>query len=157
MSETDHYDNLRLGVTGRLDSLQGAVVLEKLKIFDDELVKRAKIAKNYDENLSPYYGRQRILDNAKSAYGLYTINCEDRDELMAYLKEHNIPCGAYYPRPVNTQTAYAKWNTRSLPVCEKLSKTVLSIPMHPYLEPAAQEYIINVMNEFAAKKAKKAA
>jgi len=107
--------------------------------------------------LSPYYGRQRILDNAKSAYGLYTINCEDRDELMAYLKEHNIPCGAYYPRPVNTQTAYAKWNTRSLPVCEKLSKTVLSIPMHPYLEPAAQEYIINVMNEFAAKKAKKAA
>lgn len=157
MSETDHYDNLRLGVTGRLDSLQGAVVLEKLKIFDDELVKREKIAKNYDNNLSSYYGRQRILDNAKSAYGLYSVTCEDRDELMAFLKEHNIPCGAYYPRPVNTQTAYAKWNTRSLPVCEKLSKTILSIPMHPYLEPAAQEYIINVMNEFAAKKAKKAA
>lgn len=157
MSETDHYDNLRLGVTGRLDSLQGAVVLEKLKIFDDELVKRAKIAKNYDENLSSYYGRQRILDNAKSAYGLYSVTCEDRDELMTYLKEHNIPCGAYYPRPVNTQTAYAKWNTRKLPVCEKLSKTILSIPMHPYLTADAQEYIINTMNEFAAQKAKKAA
>ncbi|MBO5442092.1 MAG: DegT/DnrJ/EryC1/StrS aminotransferase family protein, partial [Alphaproteobacteria bacterium] len=86
-----------------------------------------------------------------------TINCEDRDELMAYLKEHNIPCGAYYPRPVNTQTAYKKWNTRSLPVCEKLSKTVLSIPMHPYLEEDAQNYVINTMNEFAAKKAKVAA
>lgn len=157
MSATDHYDNLRLGVTGRLDSLQGAVLLEKLKIFDEELVKRAKIAKNYDEKLSSYFGRQRILDNATSAYGLYTINCEDRDELMAYLKEHNIPCGAYYPRPVNTQTAYAKWNTRSLPVCEKLSKTVLSIPMHPYLEQDAQEYIINTMNEFASQKAKQAA
>ena len=157
MSATDHYDNVRLGLTGRLDSFQGAVVLQKLKIFDEELVKRAEIAKRYDNNLDAYFGKQRILDNATSAYGLYTIDCEDRDELMAYLKENNIPCGAYYPRPVNTQTAYAKWNTRSLPVCEKLSKTVLSIPMHPYLETEAQDYVIAKMNEFAAKKAKKAA
>jgi dTDP-4-amino-4,6-dideoxygalactose transaminase len=157
MSATDHYDNVRLGVTGRLDSFQGAVVLEKLKILDEELVKRAKVAKKYDTELSPYFGKQKILDNAKSAYGLYTINCEDRDELMNYLKENNIPCGAYYPRPVNTQTAYAKWNTRTLPVCEKLSKTVLSIPMHPYLEEDAQNYIIGKMNEFAAKKVKSAA
>jgi dTDP-4-amino-4,6-dideoxygalactose transaminase len=73
------------------------------------------------------------------------------------LKENGIPCGAYYPRPVHTQTAYAKWNIRKLPVCEKLSKTIISIPMHPYLEPAAQEYVISKLNEFAAKKAKKAA
>ena len=157
MSATDHYDNVRLGLTGRLDSFQGAVVLQKLKIFDEELVKRAEIAKRYDEKLDAYFGKQKILDNATSAYGLYTIDCEDRDELMAYLKENNIPCGAYYPRPVNTQTAYAKWNTRSLPVCEKLSKTVLSIPMHPYLEVEAQEYVIAKMNEFAANKSKKVA
>lgn len=157
MSSTDHYDNIRLGVTGRLDSLQGAVLLEKLKIFDEELVKRAKIAKKYDEKLSSYFGKQRILDNATSAYGLYTITCENRDELMNFLKENNIPCGAYYPRPVNTQTAYAQWNTRSLPVCEKLSKTSLSIPMHPYLEEDAQEYIISKLNEFAAKYSRKAA
>lgn len=157
MSSTDHYDNVRLGVTGRLDSLQGAVLLEKLKIFDEELVKRAKVAKNYNEKLSSYYGKQRILDNATSAYGLYSITCENRDELMTFLKENNIPCGAYYPRPVNTQTAYAQWNTRSLPVCEKLSKTVISIPMHPYLEEDAQEYIISKLNEFAAKYSRKAA
>lgn len=157
MSATDHYDNVRLGLTGRLDSFQGAVVLQKLKIFDEELVKRAEVAKRYDEKLDAYFGKQRILDNATSAYGLYTIDCEDRDELMAYLKENNIPCGAYYPRPVNTQTAYAKWNTRSLPVCEKLSKTVLSIPMHPYLEVEAQDYVIAKMNEFAAKKSQKVA
>ena len=65
--------------------------------------------------------------------------------------------GAYYPRPVNTQTAYAKWNTRSLPVCERLSKTVLSIPMHPYLETEAQSYIIEKMNEFAERYESKAA
>lgn len=157
MSPEDHYDNVRLGLTGRLDSFQGAVVLEKLKILDEELAKRTKIAKKYDAELSSYYGKQKILDNATSAYGLYTINCEDRDELMAYLRENNIPCGAYYPRPVHTQTAYAEWNTRNLPVCEKLSKTVLSIPMHPYLEEDAQNYIISKMNEFADKKARKAA
>ena len=157
MSAEDHYDNIRLGVTGRMDSFQGAVLLEKLKIFDEELVKREKIAKNYDNGLSSYFGKQQILDNTKSAYALYTIHCENRDELMSFLRENNIPCGAYYPRPVNTQTAYKKWNTRSLPVCEKLSKTVLSIPMHPYLEPEAQEYIINKMNEFAEKHMKAAA
>ena len=157
MSATDRYDNVRLGLTGRLDSFQGAVVLQKLTVFEDELVKRAEIAKRYDANLAPYYGKQRILDNAESAYGLYTVDCEDRDELMNFLKECNIPSGAYYPRPVNTQTAYAKWNTRKLPVCEKLSKTVISIPMHPYLEKDAQDYIISKMNEFASKKASKAA
>ena len=157
MSPEDHYDNVRLGLTGRLDSFQGAVLLEKLKILDEELVKRTKIAQKYNSELSSYYGKQKVLDNATSAYGLYTIDCEDRDELMAYLRENNIPCGAYYPRPVHTQTAYAKWNTRKLPVCEKLSKTVLSIPMHPYLEEDAQNYVISKMNEFAAKKSSKAA
>ena len=157
MSPEDHYDNIRLGLTGRLDSFQGAVLLEKLKVFDEELVKRTKIAEKYNTELSSYFGKQKVLDNATSAYGLYTIDCEDRDELMAYLRENNIPCGAYYPRPVHTQTAYAKWNTRKLPVCEKLSKTVLSIPMHPYLEEDAQNYVISKMNEFAARKAKAAA
>ena len=97
------------------------------------------------------------MDNCQSAYALYTIHCEHRDELMNYLKDNGIPCGAYYPRPVNTQTAYKKWNTRSLPVCEKLSKTVCSIPMHPYLSKEQQDYIISKMNEFAASKMKKAA
>ena len=76
---------------------------------------------------------------------------------MSFLKENGIPCGAYYPRPVNKQTAYAEWNTRSLPVCENLSKTALSIPMTPYLDDEDLDYIISKMNEFAAKKMDKAA
>ena len=88
---------------------------------------------------------------------MYTINCDDRDELMAFLKENGIPCGAYYPRPVHTQTAYAKWNNRSLPVCEKLSKSVLSIPMTPYLDNEDLDYVISKMNEFAQMKQSKAA
>lgn len=157
MSSADHYDNIRLGLTARMDSFQAAVVLQKLKVFDQELKDRKVIAQRYDNELSNYFNKQQVLSNCESAYALYTINCEDRDELMAYLKENGIPCGAYYPRPVHTQTAYAKWNTRKLPVCEKLAKTVLSIPMHPYLDNESMDYIINCMNDFAAKKSAKAA
>ncbi|MBQ8465984.1 MAG: DegT/DnrJ/EryC1/StrS family aminotransferase [Alphaproteobacteria bacterium] len=157
MSPEDHYDNVRLGMTGRMNTFQAAVLLQKLKVFDQELKDRYRVASRYDNELSSYFNKQQILPNCQSAYALYTINCEHRDELMAYLKENGIPCGAYYPRPVHTQTAYAKWNTRKLPVCEKLSKTVLSIPMTPYLDNQDLDYVISKMNEFAAEKMKKAA
>ena len=157
MSATDHYDNIRLGMTGRMNTFQAAVLLQKLTVFDAELKARAEVAARYDAELDNYFGKQQILPNCKSAYALYTIHCEDRDELMSYLKEKGIPCGAYYPRPVNTQTAYAKWNTRPMPVCEKLSKTVLSIPMTPYLDKEQLDYVIGCMNEFASQKKSKAA
>ena len=157
MSAEDHYDNVRLGMTGRMNSFQGAVLLQKLTVFDAELKARAQVAARYDNELDNYFRKQKILDNCQSAYALYTINCDDRDELMAYLKANGIPCGAYYPRPVNTQTAYTRWNTRPMPVCEKLSKTVLSIPMTPYLDKEQMDYVINCMNAFAAQKKQKAA
>lgn len=157
MSAEDHYDNVRLGMTGRMNSFQGAVLLQKLTVFDNELKARAQVAARYDNELDNYFHKQKILNNCQSAYALYTIDCSDRDELMSYLKANGIPCGAYYPRPVNTQTAYAKWNTRPMPVCEKLSKTVLSIPMTPYLDKEQMDYIISCMNEFAAQKKQKAA
>ncbi len=160
MSPEDHYDNVRMGLNARMDSFQAAVLLLKLTVLEQELIEREKVAQRYNNELSSYFGKQKVLDNCKSARALYTVTCannEDREELLSFLKENGIPCGAYYPRPVNTQTAYQKWNTRSLPVCEKLSKTVLSIPMHPYLTKEAQDYVISKMNEFAAKKNSKAA
>ena len=157
MSPEDHYDNVRMGLNARMDSFQAAVLLLKMTVLEKELKDREVIAKRYDSELDSYFKTQKVLDNCHSAYALYTVQCEDRDELMSFLKENGIPCGAYYPRPVNTQTAYAKWNTRSLPVCEKLSKTVLSIPMHPYLDKESQDYVIETMNSFAAKKMNKAA
>ena len=157
MSATDHYDNIRLGMTGRMNTFQAAVLLQKLTVFDAELKARAKVAARYDAELDNYFGKQQHLPECQSAYALYTVYCEDRDELMSYLRERGIPCGAYYPRPINTQTAYAKWNTRPMPVCEKLSKTVLSIPMTPYLDDEQLDYVIGCMNEFAAKKNSKAA
>lgn len=157
MSKEDHYDNIRLGLNARMDSFQAAVLLQKLTVFEDELKNRDAIAKRYDDNLSNYFGKQKVMSNAKSARALYTITCENRDELMSYLKENGIPCGAYYPRPVHTQTAYSKWSTSSLPVCEKLSKTVLSIPMHAYLDEESQNYVIECLNAYAAQKSSQAA
>ena len=157
MSTEDRYDNVRLGLTARMDSFQAAVVLEKLSVFTQELKDRTTIGNYYNKNLSSYFGKQAILDDTVSNYALYTITCETRDELMTELQANKIPCGAYYPRPVHTQTAYAKYNTRSLPVCEELAKTVLSIPMHPYLDTTDLDYIINVMNSYAEKKTSKAA
>ena len=113
----------------------------------------------YVGNDIAYDVANKILNecNGNTYVIVYNGQIYNTNELKETLKANNIPCGTYYPRPVNTQTAYAKWNTRSLPVCEKLSKTALSIPMHPYLEADAQEYIISKMNEFAEKYAKQAA
>ena len=96
MSPDDHYDNVRLGMTGRMNSFQGAVLLQKLTVFDNELKERERVAKRYDNELSDYFGKQKILDNCKSAYALYTVHCEDRDELMSYLKENGIPASVSY-------------------------------------------------------------
>ncbi len=157
MSTEDRYDNVRLGLTARMDSFQAAVVLQKLSVFNKELSDRVTIASRYDNELSNYYGKQLVREGNVSAYALYTVTCDNREELMNYLKEKSVPCGAYYPRPVNTQTAYAQYNNRSLPVCEKLSQTVVSIPMHPYMSSEQQDYIIECLNDFASKQDSKAA
>lgn len=151
MSTEDRYDNIRMGLNARMDSFQAAVVLQKLTVFDKELADRQTIGNRYHTELSTSYGKQKVLDNCQSAWALYTLTTENRDALMNFLKEKGVPCGAYYPRPVHTQTAYKAWSTRSLPVCEKLSKTVLSIPMHPYLDSQTQSYIIECLNEFASQ------
>ncbi len=151
MSTEDRYDNIRVGVTGRMDSFQAAVLLQKLTVFEKEMADRQVIAKFYNDNLSKYFVPQSVAPNTQSAWALYTITCQDRDGLQKHLQEKGVPCGAYYPRPVHTQTAYKEFNKRSLPVCDKLSKTVLSIPMHPYLTNEELEYIVYCMNEFANK------
>lgn len=147
----DKYDNVRLGLTARMDSFQAAVILEKLTVFDKELANRERIGRYYEKNLSSAYKTQKVLDNCTSAYAIYTILTENREELQNWLKECGIPFANFYPRPVHTQTAYQYCNTRSLPVCEAMASKVVSIPMHPYLTVEEQDYIIECMNTFASK------
>ncbi len=143
----EKYDNIRLGMTARMDSFQAAVLLHKMEVFEQEMKDRQIIAKRYKDGLTNNT-HQTVIDGAMSAWAIYTILSDNRDALQAHLRELNVPTAAFYPRPVHTQTAYKKWATRSLPVCERLAEQVVSIPMQPYLDENSQNYIIEAINSF---------
>lgn len=135
---TDRYDNVRMGVNGRLDTIQAAVLLAKLEIFDDEMIKKAKIAAKYTELLKDTFKTPIIPENCFSSYAQYTLQAESeeqRNEIVKRMKEFDIPVMIYYPVPMHMQTAYKYlgYSPVDLPVCESFSKKVFSIPMHAYL------------------------
>ncbi len=128
---------MRVGINSRLDTLQAAILLAKLAIFDDEIELRQRVAAHYDARLAeigivttPY-----IEPHNTSVYAQYTIRVEDRDALQARLKDAGIPTMVHYPVPINRQTAVAQSNA-SLPVGDEAAMQVLSLPMHPYLTEA---------------------
>ncbi|WMV72407.1 DegT/DnrJ/EryC1/StrS family aminotransferase [Xenorhabdus griffiniae] len=128
------YHHIRVGVNSRLDTLQAAILLPKLEIFDEEMELRQVVAKNYDKALNeigimttPYIEPHNI-----SAYAQYTIRVKDRDELQTKLKEKGIPTAIHYPLPLNKQPAVA--SNVILPVGDQIAQEVISLPMHPYLE-----------------------
>lgn len=136
---TFKYDNIRVGVNSRLDTLQAAILLPKLEAFEKyELENRNKWAKEYTNRLQNYVKTPLIPDNFVSSWAQYTLILETEEErnyLQAKLKETGIPTNIYYPKPLHKQAVYKdyKYNLEDLKVSENLSKTVLSIPMHPYL------------------------
>ncbi|CBJ83419.1 aminotransferase [Xenorhabdus bovienii str. Jollieti] len=128
------YHHIRVGVNSRLDTLQAAILLPKLEIFDEEMKSRQIVAKNYNRALNqigilttPYIESHNV-----SAYAQYTIRVRNRDELQLRLKEQGIPTTVHYPIPLNKQPAVA--NNTILPVGDIISQEVISLPMHPYLE-----------------------
>jgi len=133
----DRYDIVRIGVNGRLDAIQAAVLLVKLDIFEDELARREVVAKAYDERL----GGHDVIETpwrvpgTRPAWAQYTLKVERRDELAAHLKDRGIPSMIYYPMPMHFQPAYEAYGDGpgSMPVSEGLSQEVLSLPFHPYL------------------------
>ena len=140
------YDNVRIGLNSRLDTMQAAILMEKLAIFREELEARAAIARRYSEALSDVVRTPRTSNEASSAWAVYTI-CVDgynRDKLAAELKAAGISSAIYYPLPLHEQTAYKHFpraNGKGLPVAERLAKRVLSLPMHPYLDAATLDRI----------------
>ncbi len=152
------YDNVRIGLNSRLDTLQAAVLLPKLKAFREyELEERQKVAKMYSEKLNNYVKVPVIPNNYVSSYAQYTIifeNEEERDYVKDYLHKEDIPTNIYYPKPLHKQTVYKDYdfNLSDLSVSEYLSKRVLSLPMHPYLDEEAVtnicNHIIKALEEF---------
>lgn len=143
----DKYENVRIGVNSRLDTIQAAILLEKLKIFPDEIAARDAVAKRYNEGLGRS-NRIRVPDvivGGTSTWAQYTIQVPDRDKLQADLKAQGIPTAVYYPIPLNAQAGYCHYPSVKTPNCERVRHTVVSLPMHPYLEPAIQDKIVNAV------------
>jgi dTDP-4-amino-4,6-dideoxygalactose transaminase len=145
-SPTDKYDALRIGVTGRLDTIQAAVLIEKLKIFPEEIAARQAVATRYAEGLADVAITPRTGNESTSVWAQYTIRLAPgrRDALGAALKAEGIPTAIYYAKPLHRQAAYRDFPVvdGGLPVCEQLAEEVISLPMHAYLEPAAQDRVI---------------
>lgn len=132
----EKYDVVRVGVNSRLDTLQAAILLPKLAIFADELEKRHWAAQRYIDRLKDHVATPvAATGDDRNAWAQFTIKVDDRDGVQSRLKALGVPSNVYYPRPMHLQPAYLEHGdgVGSLPVAERLSTTVLSLPMHPYL------------------------
>ena len=143
----DKYDNVRLGLTARLDTIQAAILIEKLKIFEDEIAARNKVAERYARGLGNVVTVPRLADGCGSVWAQYTIRLpagSDRDGFAANLKAQGIPTAIYYPKSMHQQTAYRDFPVADggLPASERLSCDVISLPMHAYLDEPTQDRIM---------------
>ncbi|SLN22826.1 DegT/DnrJ/EryC1/StrS family aminotransferase [Oceanibacterium hippocampi] len=152
---TAKYDVVRIGVNGRLDTMQAAILLAKLDIFADELDRREAVALEYDRWLSGTLQTPLRPAGYRSAWAQYTVLVDDREALQKSLAEQGVPSAVYYPRPMHLQPAYRDYGDGegSLPVSERLSERVLSLPMHPYLESADIERICDLLLQGVRKAA----
>jgi len=137
------YDVVRIGLNSRLDTLQAAILLAKLEVFETEIAARGQLAEKYAAALGGAVRVPQQNEDVRSAWAQYTIQHDDRDALKARIAEKDVPSAIYYPLPMHLQAAYRSYGDGegSLPVSERLSKTVLSLPMHAYMDDATAEHI----------------
>ncbi len=146
---TDKYDAARIGMTGRLDTIQAAILIEKLKIFPDEIKARGEVAARYAEGLADVATVPCVGNESTSVWAQYTIRLAPgrRDGLAAALKAEGIPTAIYYVKPLHRQAAYRDFPVADggLPVSERLADEVISLPMHAYLDRPTQDRIIDAV------------
>jgi dTDP-4-amino-4,6-dideoxygalactose transaminase len=138
------YLNLRIGMNSRLDTIQAAILLEKLKLFGEELTLRNQVADRYAAGLGDRVLQvPKVIEGGVSTWAQYVIEHKDRDGLAAHLKTKGVPSAVYYPIPMHQQAIYAGYpRPNGLPVTEAKAETVIALPMHPYLTPDVQDQII---------------
>jgi UDP-2-acetamido-2-deoxy-ribo-hexuluronate aminotransferase len=152
---SNKYENVRIGINGRLDTFQAAVLLAKLEIFPKEISMRDDVARNYSELLSNWKAGvvvPRVPSGYNSVWAQYSVLAKDgnhRSQLQARLKEAGVPTAIYYPKPLHLQTAFRSlgYEPGDFPVSEGAASRIFSIPMHPYLSPKDQERIAGVFAE----------
>jgi len=140
----DKYDNVRIGVNSRLDTMQAAILLEKLSIFPQELVARNELAASYSKNLHQNFLVPSIPEGYFSSWAQYTIISPQRDDMMGKVLSKGIPSAVYYRTCMHEQTAFSYLNVEygQFPVAEKLSKQAFSLPMHPYMRPSDIDSVV---------------
>ena len=146
----DKYHNDRIGLNSRLDTIQAAVLLEKIKLLDEEINNRNFISNLYKNRLSEHFLIQASLDNSTSAWAQFSLlakNNEDRQQILSRLSKQNIPYSIYYSIPLHLQKAFSKLNykTGDLPIAEDICSRIFSLPMHPYLLEEDVDKITNVI------------
>lgn len=154
----DKYENVNIGMTARLDTMQAAILLAKLEIFDDELAKRQQVAEIYQKLLDDVAQAPQLAPSATSSWAQYVIRLPretDREAVQAAMREQGVPTAIYYPRPMHTQPIYTRYpvTLSGLSLTEKLAHDVLALPMHPYLEKQTQIQIVAALqNALEAQK-----
>lgn len=148
------YDHVRIGINGRLDTLQAAILIEKLAVFPDEITRRDRIAARYGEALARHVKVPRVPAGLTSVWAQYTVTIPGgrRDAVIARLAAAGVPAQVYYPKPLHHQDAYRAYpiGLNGVPVSERLPQEVLSLPMHAYLSDADQSHIIAALIEAVA-------
>ena len=150
-SASDKYENSRIGINGRLDTIQAAILLEKLSIFDEELKLRNKVAEYYSNNIVSNFRVPFIPKDYLSSWAQYSLLAKsefERNEIMSILSNSNIPSMIYYKCPLHLQAVFEKLGYRKgdFPISEKVASRIFSIPMHPYLDKNKQDTIIEALN-----------
>ena len=144
---SDKYENVRIGVNSRLDTIQAAILIEKLKAFPEEIELRETVAQRYSKafRASNRIVAPRVIEGGRSTWAQYTIQVPDRAKLQADLKAKGIPTAVYYPIPLSSQKGYKHFPSAPTPVSDRICKTVISLPMHPDLDIATQDRIIEAV------------
>ena len=145
--EGSPYNNVRIGLNSRLDTLQAAILLEKLNLFPDEIVARRAVARLYTEGLGSTVRVPEVMAGATSVWAQYTLVVEGRDELAAACREAGVPTAIHYPIPLHAQAGYRHFPAApsGLIQSEWLAEHVISLPMHPYLDADTQALIIRTV------------
>jgi dTDP-4-amino-4,6-dideoxygalactose transaminase len=151
----DRYESVRIGTNGRFDTIQAAVLIEKLRIFAEEIAARDRIARRYSRHLADVVRVPGVAEGSTSVWAQYTIRlpAARRDAFAATLKAKGIPTAVYYPIPLNRQVAYARFPVveGGVPVSERLAEEVISLPMHAYLDEPTQDRIIAAVRHALAE------
>ncbi len=148
----DKYDNVRIGMNARLDTIQAAVLIEKLAVFADEIEARNRVAARYADLLGDVAAVPRVPNGLASVWAQYTVRLPqgcDRDRVALQLKAAGVPTAVYYAKPLHRQTAYRDYPCagNGLPVSDRLAAEVLSLPMHPYLDAPTQDRIAAALRQ----------